>query len=157
MLNADLTKTGRQSAAGGRPLRLIVQTAFPSISLATKVPVILDLEILWELIGSQDADRGWSDNGIDSRFRIGENMLRSLTRMPIPTTCDFIPQGSHRLNHYLILHEPAAHLFHRNHGRFHRRTRKKGPRAALQLPRALGGDDDESIGTLVRIVRNGAV
>src|SRR6266852_9786508 len=66
-------------------------------------------------------------------------------------------EGAWQLSQDLILHEPAAHLFHRNHRRFHRRTRQKGPRAALQLPRALGGDDDESIGALVRIVRNGAV
>jgi len=29
MLDADLTNAGRQSVAGGRPLQLIVQTAFP--------------------------------------------------------------------------------------------------------------------------------
>jgi len=37
MLGADLTNAGRQSAAGGRPLQLIVQTAFPSINLTTTV------------------------------------------------------------------------------------------------------------------------
>ena len=37
MLNADLTNAGRQSVAGGKLLRLIVQTAFPSINLATRV------------------------------------------------------------------------------------------------------------------------
>ena len=35
--DADLTNAGRQSVAGGRPLQLIVQTAFPSINLAATV------------------------------------------------------------------------------------------------------------------------
>lgn len=46
MLNADLTNNGRQSVAGGKPLRLIVQTAFPSINPATSLTqFILDVEI----------------------------------------------------------------------------------------------------------------
>ena len=38
-----------------------------------------------------------------------------------------------------------------------RRGGQQRASAALQLPRALGGHDDEPVGALIRIVRNGAV
>ena len=57
----------------------------------------------------------------------------------------------------VILHQPAPHFFHGDDGGFLRGGGQHGPRAALQLPRALGGDDDEAVGALFGIVRNRAV
>ncbi len=48
-----------------------------------------------------------------------------------------------------VLHQAAAHFFHRGHGRLLRRGGEKLTRAILQLPRALGGHDDEAIGALL--------
>src|SRR5512132_602802 len=56
-----------------------------------------------------------------------------------------------------VLHETASHLFHRDDGGLLRRGREDGTGTALELAGALGGDDDEAIGALLRIVGQGAV
>src|SRR5713226_2315886 len=57
----------------------------------------------------------------------------------------------------LVFYQAAPHFFGRDDGGFLRRSRQERPRARLQLPRALGGDDDETVGALLRIVRDGAM
>src|SRR5882724_11969453 len=61
------------------------------------------------------------------------------------------------LGQELVLHQPAPDFFHGDDGRLLRRRRQKRPGAVLQLTRPLGGDDDEAIDALFRIVRNGAM
>src|SRR4051794_32329311 len=56
-----------------------------------------------------------------------------------------------------ILHESAPHLFHRYDSRLLRRGREDRTGAALQLAGALGGDDDEPVGALLRVVRQRAM
>ena len=57
----------------------------------------------------------------------------------------------------VVLHQAAAHFFHGDDGGLLGRRRQHRTRAALQLPGALGGDDDEAVGALLRIVGKGAV
>src|SRR6266404_6309942 len=56
-----------------------------------------------------------------------------------------------------VLHQTAPHLFHGDNGRLLGRCGQERPCAVLQLTRPLGGDDDEAIDALFRIVRNGAM
>src|SRR6266404_5953756 len=56
-----------------------------------------------------------------------------------------------------VLHQPAPHFLHGDDGGLLRRRRQKWPGAVLQLTRPLGGDDDEAVDALFRIVRNGAM
>ena len=56
-----------------------------------------------------------------------------------------------------VLHQAAAHFFHRHHGGLLGGRGQEAARAVLQLPRALGGDDDEAVGARFRIVRNHAL
>ena len=56
-----------------------------------------------------------------------------------------------------VLHQAAAHFLHGDDGGFLGRRRQHRTCAALQLPRALGGDDDEAVRALLRIIGQGAV
>src|ERR1700744_5928532 len=53
-----------------------------------------------------------------------------------------------------VLHQAAAHFLHGCYGRLLGCSGKKRTCAILQLPRALGGDDDVAIGALLFIVGN---
>ena len=57
----------------------------------------------------------------------------------------------------LVFHQSAPDFFHGDHGGLLGRWWAGRGGAALQLPRALGGDNDEPVGALFRIVRNGAM
>ena len=71
--------------------------------------------------------------------------------------CLYLPVcGVHRIavaSRILVLHQPAADFFHRRDGRLLGRAGQERPRAILQLPGALGRDDDETIRALLEIVR----
>ncbi len=54
-----------------------------------------------------------------------------------------------------ILHQPSADFFHRSHRMLLGSSWEKRTRTILQLPRALGGDDDEAVRAVVQIIRNG--
>src|SRR5258708_6431750 len=56
-----------------------------------------------------------------------------------------------------VLHQAPADLFHGDNGRFLGRGGQKRTGAILQLPRALGGDNDEAVNALLGIVGNRAV
>ena len=53
-----------------------------------------------------------------------------------------------------VMHQAAAHFFHRHHGGLLIGGWQNAPLPALQLARALGGDDDEAVRALLRIVRD---
>ena len=64
---------------------------------------------------------------------------------------------SRRLAGQAVLHQAAAHFFHGDDGGLLGGGGQHRTRAALQLPGALGRHDDEPVGALLRIVRDGAV
>ncbi len=57
----------------------------------------------------------------------------------------------------IVLHQAAAHFLHGDDSGFLGRRRQHRTCAALQLPRALGGDDDEAVRALLRIIGQGTV
>src|SRR3954454_7623498 len=57
----------------------------------------------------------------------------------------------------LVLHEASPDLFHGDDGRLLGGGGKERTSAVLQLARALGGYDDESVDALLRIVGDGTV
>src|SRR5437762_13950439 len=61
------------------------------------------------------------------------------------------------LSQELVLHQASTHLFHGDHGRLLGGSRHKWPCAILQLPRPLGGDNDEAVDALLRIVGTGVM
>src|SRR5512133_329074 len=58
---------------------------------------------------------------------------------------------AHRI---LVLDETAANLFHGSYRGLLRSTGQERPGAGLPLPGALGADNDDPIGTALRIVRD---
>src|SRR5262245_2487677 len=61
------------------------------------------------------------------------------------------------LSQDFVLHQAPAHLFHRDDSRFLGRSGQKRTGAILQLPRTLGGDNDEAVNALLGIVGNRAM
>src|SRR5579863_7322947 len=53
-----------------------------------------------------------------------------------------------------VLHQPTPDFFHGSYGGLLGCSWEKRTSAILQLPRALGGDDDEPVGALFNIVGN---
>ena len=51
--------------------------------------------------------------------------------------------------------QPSADFFHGSHRGLLGRAWEKRTRTILQLPRALGGDDDEAVRAVFQIIRNG--
>src|ERR1700691_3422303 len=70
--------------------------------------------------------------------------------------------GEHRFFHRrkaneFVLHQSAPNLFHGDDGGLLGGSRQHRPGTALQLAGALGGHDDETVGALFRVVRDGAM
>src|SRR5262245_44136482 len=61
------------------------------------------------------------------------------------------------LSQDFVLHQAPAHLFHGDDCRFLGRRGQKRTSAVLQLPGALGGDNNEAVDALLGIVGNRAV
>ena len=107
------------------------------------------------------------DAALDQRTRASSAALYAAIPPPMPRTA-FMPApplnllGGGRLfrrrrrrrRRVLVLHQPAAHLLHGGDGGLLRGGRQERARSALKLPRPLGGDDDEPVRALLRVVRD---
>src|SRR5215475_6696955 len=71
---------------------------------------------------------------------------------PLFSRCKFLRLPLHRIR---ALHQTAPYFLHGSHGGLLGCGWEERTSAILQLPRALSGHDDEPVGALLDIVRNG--
>src|ERR1039458_2831200 len=103
--------------------------------------------------------------GHSSAHRIGSTYRNELSKSPGrrctqgarplfgPWIVVAVGQGSGEI----VLYKPAADFLHGDDGGLLGRRRQHRTRAGLQLPRTLGGNDNEAVRALLRIVGQGAV